>query len=499
MSDSLSPMYRLILRLLSVVLLMVGGTVQGWAQSLEHFNRTDARIQSLMDSKPVRDATWSLTVRDSAGAILEAWNSDHLMRPASNLKLLTSAALLNKLGPDFRFQTPVYGIGELQDSVWSGDLLIVGKGDPTISGTLYNGDRFHVFEQIFQSLDSLGIQRITGNVIGNDAYFDDIPYPKGWNWDDLSFYYGVEINALSFNDNCVDLVVYADGDIGDTPRIEWFPYQTDYVNFINEQIIAPRNTEYDEYYRRILGTNTIILRSSLPKGYLEKESLSVANPSLFFVDTFYQFLQDSGIHVEGQVGLESQLLESERKEEYNLLHTYVSPPFSELITEINKESDNFYTEMLVKKLAAQTYGAPGSTETGVGLVREYAHEIGIDTSQVVMSDGSGMSTRTLLTTEALSRLLVAQQEYDYFPMYLNSLSVAGIDGTLQYRFGRSPVRGHIQGKSGYMSGVRSMSGYLTTESGQRLTFSLITNHYRCPTREVDHIQEQIMEYLFHKY
>jgi D-alanyl-D-alanine carboxypeptidase/D-alanyl-D-alanine-endopeptidase (penicillin-binding protein 4) len=459
----------------------------------------DQTLQGFIHSASVNDATWSITVRDSSGHILESWHSNRLMRPASNLKLLTSAAILHSLGPDYQFETPIYGIGELRDSVWDGDLLIFGKGDPTISGTLYNGDRFYVFEQIYRSLDSLGIQTISGNIIGNESYFDDIPYPKGWNWDDLSFYYGVEINALSFNENCVDLEVFADGKIGDTPQIEWFPYDTDYVEFLNEQVIAPRHTEYDEYYRRVLGTNTIILRSSLPQGYYETESLSVTNPSMFFVDTFYEFLQDSGIEVEGQVGVERQMLDERQLAEYKKLHSYKSPPLSEMLSQINKESDNFYTEMLVKTLATDTYGAPGSTEAGISIIRDYAHQVGMDTAQVIMSDGSGMSTRTLLTTEGVSQLLVEMQKSKFATLYESSLSVAGIDGTMQYRFRNSPVRGRIQGKSGYMSGVRSMSGYLDTQSNQKLSFSIITNHYGSPTREVDYIQEQIMEYLYQKY
>src|SRR5699024_8415591 len=224
------------------VLLLLG---QGIGVKAQNGTLSPEIIQIIDDSRAY-DAFWSVIVRDSTGKILTGHNFDKIVRPASNLKLLTTATALDELGPNFRYSTKMYGLGSQSGDTWHGNIIIRGSGDPSISGTFYNDDRFHVFEKFYQSLDSLGIGNVRGSLIGNDSYFDQKAYPKGWSWDDLSFYYGVEVSALSFNDNAVDLRVFADNGIGEKPRIEWFPFDTDYVNFVNEQVITPGYSEYDE-------------------------------------------------------------------------------------------------------------------------------------------------------------------------------------------------------------------------------------------------------------
>ncbi|MDX1619011.1 MAG: D-alanyl-D-alanine carboxypeptidase/D-alanyl-D-alanine-endopeptidase, partial [Balneolaceae bacterium] len=291
--------------------------------------RVEPGIARVVQESRADDAYWSIVVRDSSGALLECYNHNKLVRPASNLKLLSSAAILDQLGSGFTYKTYMYGLGRQEQHTWKGDLIIRGAGDPSISGTFYEEDRFHVFEQFFRTLDSLGIRRIEGNLIGNDSYFDNQPYPEGWSWEDLSFYYGVEISALSFNENAVDLEVFADDKIGETPRIQWFPFETDYVEFINEQIIVPPQADYDEFYRRLLGTNTILLRSKLPQGYYETESLSIMNASLFFMDTFKQYLEDGGIGIGGQIIIDDQPKEWDHTR-YRVLGVHESLPLGTL-------------------------------------------------------------------------------------------------------------------------------------------------------------------------
>lgn len=460
----------------------------------QHF-KSSPHLVNLIEHSAARNAFWSVTVRDSSGNIIQQYNKDKLIKPASNLKLLTSAAVLNELGPDYQYKTGIYGMGTLRDSVWNGDIIFRGAGDPSISGTMYREDRFHVFDEYFKILDSLGIRRINGNIIGNDAFFDNKPYPKGWDWDDLSFYYAVEIGALSFNNNTVDLEVFADGKIGNTPRIEWFPYNTDYVQFINNQIITPPGTEYDEYYRRILGTNTIILGSKLPKGYYEKESLSINNPTLYFLDSFKKYLENSGVAVKGSLIVDHQDLDWDNPK-YVLLGSHKSLPVDSLLHQINKESNNFFTEMMLKTAAAKHYGIQGSTELGIQLVKEFAHEIKMDTTQIKMTDGSGMSASTLITTNNITLLLQNMRNSPYFESYYRSLSVAGEDGTFSHRFNDSIIKGRIHGKSGYISGVRTMSGYLKSAKNHKLIFSIATNHFNTKTKYVDRIQEQIVKWLY---
>ncbi|MFH5832812.1 D-alanyl-D-alanine carboxypeptidase/D-alanyl-D-alanine-endopeptidase [Halalkalibaculum sp. DA384] len=455
-------------------------------------------LVSIVEQSSAGDAFWSVTVKDSTGRLLVGHNHDKLVRPASNLKLLTSAAILDQLGSDFRYQTYIYGMGEQRGEVWKGDLIVRGSGDPSISGRFYHEHRFHVFEEIANQLDSLGIRRVEGNLIGNDSYFDQQPYPKGWSWEDLSFYYGVEISALSFNNNAVDLQVFADDEVGETPRIQWFPFDTDYVDFINEQTIAPPNTEYDEFYRRMLGTNTIVLGSKLPKGYYEEESLSIMNAPLFFMDTFNKYLEDSGIDITGQIIIDSQP-RNWSSDRFRVLARHDSPPLSELLVEVNTESSNFYTEMMLKTAAAEKYGVQGSTDLGIGLVEEFAHTAGMDTTDVELSDGSGMSSSTLLKPDDLTNFLSVMQEHPEFPAYEKSLAVAGFNGTLEHRFRGTPLERNVSGKTGYVSGVRAISGYMRARSGKKLVFSIYTNNYTNKTSYIDWLHQQLLMQIYESY
>lgn len=457
-----------------------------------------ADVRQIIDSSDASNAWWSVVVSDTTGRVLESYYPGKLVRPASNLKLLSTAAILDQLGPDYRYLTRVWGRGHQEGNTWHGDIIVEGSGDPAISGIFYDDHRFHVFEKFYAALDSLGIRRIRGDLIGNDARFEQQVYPKGWSWEDLTYYYGVEISALSFNGNAVDLQVYADRPVGDKPRIQWFPFDTDYVHFINEQVITPPNTEFDEFYRRELGSNTITLASKVPQNYVEEESLAIHNAPLFFMDTFTEYLRDGGMEIGGRA-----LVDHERRRfgegAYTLLATHRSPPMRELLQQANKESDNFYVEMMMKTMAAERYDAPGNTELGLGLIREFAHSAGMDTTRLHMTDASGMSPQTLMTAEDLNRLLVRMQFHPAFRVYRSSLPIAGVDGSISHRFRNTPLSGNLRGKTGYVSGVRALSGYMTASSGRPLVFSVITNHYTSETSYVDYLHERILRHWYEDY
>ncbi len=454
-------------------------------------------LNFIINQAPNQEAFWSVTVRDEQGRILESSNPDKAIVPASNQKLLTTAAFLDYFGSDYRFQTFVYGDGELSGNTLEGNLIIKGSGDPSISGDLYDDDRYHVFKNFTDQLKDQGIEQVNGSLIADVSLFDGQHYPKGWDWYDFSFYYGVQVSPLSFNNNAVDLEVFAEGEIGDTPRITWFPDSTDYVQFENRQVITHPATEYDEYYRRELGNNRIELGSTLPKGYYEDESLSINNPPLFFLDSFKDYLNDHGIRVNGPIVVYDQAFEYDTT---NVLAQHNSKPLSELINWINKESDNFYTEMILKTLSAKAGQQPGSFEHGIKQVRKFAADIGLDTTHIQMNDGSGLAGGNFTKTSILSDLLVAMQDHPESKAYFNSMSVAGIDGTLAHRMKGTPLYNNFKGKSGFVTGVRTLSGYFETKSGKKLIVSIATNNFISEkVRPIDAVHEQILMYLYEKY
>lgn len=454
-------------------------------------------LSSIIQDAPNQEAFWSVTVRDTSGAILESYNSEKVIIPASNQKLLTTAAILDHFGADFRFKTNIYGDGKLDGNTWNGNLIIKGSGDPSISGDLYDDDRYYAFKQFVEQLKEHGIEHIEGKLIADVSLFDEQIYPKGWDWYDFSFYYGVQISPLSFNNNAVDLEVFAEGEIGETPRITWFPDSTNYVDFENRQVIAHPDTEYDEFYRRELGRNRIVLGSSLPQNYYEDESLSVDNPPMFFLDSFKKFLNKNGIRFTGPIVVFGQSFDYDTTQ---ILATHTSKPLSELINWTNKESDNFYTEMLVKTLSADVGNQPGSFEHGIKQVRSFIADLGIDTAFVQMNDGSGMADGNFNKTVIISDVLHKMQYHPEFEAYFNSLSVAGIDGTLAHRMKGTPLYRNFKGKSGFVTGVRTLSGYFEAKSGKPLIVSLAANNFISEkVRPIDAVHENILMYLYEKY
>lgn len=454
-------------------------------------------IGDMIDRSQASNAFWSIQVRDQDGTLLEDLNGDKLVRPASNLKLISSGAFFEILGPEYTFETRLYGRGEQLGDQWVGDLLIEGTGDPSISGDFYD-DPLFLFEEWAQLFDSFGIREITGDIIAYDGLFDDVSYPRGWEWDDLTYYYAPEINALSFNRNVVDLEVVADGAVGSKPQIQWFPFNTPYVEFVNEQVITPQGTRFQESYRRVFGTNTIILRSTLPRGYYETEPLSVMDPSIYFIDTFRRYLEQGGITVSGQLRVESDFY-TWNTDGLERLHTHQSVPLSDMVTVLNRESDNFVTEMLAKNIASETYNVQGSTELGLGLIRDFMQSAGFDTLSVSMRDASGMAPANLVKASDLNRYLIEVQSREWFPHFERSLAVGGVNGTLGHRFRSRSFNGRFYGKSGFMSGVRALSGYLDTGSGNRLAVTIVTNNYAVRTAHVDWVHERILEHLYYSY
>lgn len=459
------------------------------------FHSVQAQVNVMLGQSPANQAVWGFSLRDDSGTEVLSHQSRTMMRTASNSKLFVSAALLDILGPETRFETFIFGDGELRDSTYYGSIFIVGSGDPSIDGSFYNDDRLYVFNSLIKQLKGLGIRHIQGDLHGNEALFDDIRYPRGWEWDDLSYYYAPEISALSFNRNCVDLTVRASGRPGEQPQISWFPFNTDYVTFVNEQYITPANVRFNESYARILGTNTIMLRSTLPVGMLETESLSISEPALFFIDTFKKQVENSGITWNGELIVENY---ARRWQEFDQLASHTSPKLSQLIRRINANSDNFYTEMLVKALSAYHLNITGTTSGGLEIISDWLVSKGFNASQFNFRDGSGMASANLSNAATLTELLHLMREHSYADVFNQSLAVPGQDGTLRNRFLRSPIMEHKSGKTGFISGVRTLSGYITTRSGNTYSYSILTNNFTNRVSAIDNVHQSVLELIYNE-
>lgn len=451
-------------------------------------------IEWIQDKGPA-ESLWSVIIRHvQTGETLFSYNPA-IIRPASNLKLITSGAYLDILGSDHKIKTNVWLIGEQKGSTWVGDLIVEGRGDPSIGAEYSHEDPLHFFHQLLAALEDKGIQTIQGSVIGNDAFFDDQYYPIGWSWDDFTYYYAVQNGALSFRENTIGLTVDATGDVGSVPTISWFPFQTSYVRIVNDQIIVPKSESYDEGYARESGTNTIHLTSKLPQGMIEEENLSIHDPAAYFTAVLYQYLSQEGISIQGAPLTEREPRDWLQKGVVQLME-YESPEISVLVKEMNQESSNFISEMLAKYVAAYTQNEQGTTEKGLEIIREHLGTMGVDTSKVDLDDASGLAASNLISSDVINRFLLTMRNHPEWETFEKSLAVNGENGTLKRRFAENGTAGIFKGKTGYISGVRTLSGFLKAQSGEEYAVTIASNNFIAKVREMDQLHNELMIYLY---
>ena len=386
------------------------------------------------------------------------YNPDKLFVPASNVKVLTSVTALSILKPDYRFKTVFYSGGDVTQGVIHGGLYIKGYGDPTLSTQ-------HL-ETIAEEFKSLGVKEIKGGITVDDSYFDNIRYGKGWKEKWKGDVFSPPISALSLNYNTFYIKVYPSKP-GRIPIVALEPKGTN-VNVINKAITTNKGGRLTAVW--LEGGKTIKLDGSIsrrtPSYTLE---ITTRNPTLYAGSAFKRILDDAGIRVEGYVTV------GVVPDWAGVLYTHFSDPLYLIIAEFNKNSVNIIGENIIKTLGATIIGEPGTWEKGTEVVSNFLHEIGIKDSFEIF-DGSGLSLLNRVSPNAITDVL----EYAYNNQvislkFLNSLSIGGVDGTLKKRFRRSEVEGRVMAKTGHLSNVNALSGYLFTKSGDVLVFSILAN------------------------
>lgn len=469
-----------------------------------------ASLSTLIDTTLARDdftgSIWGVVIVDlESGETLYERHPHTLFTPASNTKLFTTAAALEQLGPAYRYRTRVYADGVVRDSVLEGNLVVRGAGDPTIGGHTQEDDPTAVFRAWADSLRTAGINRITGHIIGDDNIFDDTRLGYGWSWDDTPYYYAPELGGLAFNENTVDLTIEPRL-VGLPGHVRWQPLNTDYVTVVNETVTMAAHKEEDEAYERPLGQNTLYLRTKLPQGRTEEESLTVSNPTRYFVHVLRQVLVQQGIAVGGAP---LDVDELERVPDYAApsmrpVASYDSPPLSEIARELNRESNNLYAEQLLRTLGVEqpvdsVDAEPGSAEMGIEAAMRTYVNARIDTSRIQFVDGSGLSRHNLVTPRAIVRLLQHMWTHPSEAVssaFYASLPVGGRNGTLEYRFrGRARAQGRVRAKTGTLSHASSLSGIVRTADGTPLAFSVLCNHHLTDTDFVRAAQDIIVNAL----
>ena len=452
----------------------------GWRWFLSMFFLLLAALalDSILDQPELQHAHVGVIVLDlNRDSVVYARNCQKAMVPASNMKIITSATALSFLGPDFRYKTRLALDGPVRGGVLLGDLYVLGGGDP--------GFTLEDVEHFVGALREKGVRDIKGDIILVDDYFTDERLPVGWAWHYLDARYAAEISALSLNRNVVRVRMEATVP-GEAARVTIRP-ETGYVRLVNRMVTRPGSDSIVIY--RQTDANVIHVAGAIGNGRARGIDVAVKDPTMFFGAYLRERLQVAGIRVEG--GCRKESTEARPPDRtYEALDSVVSMPLLAIIKELNTESVNLYGEALIKTLGAH-FRQDGSFRAGASVAKEFMRRCGVDTTLVVLHDGSGLSRQNLVSPYALALVLRGMYHADLFGTFHELLPGPG-EGTMQSRL--NGLKGALRAKTGTMDAASCLSGYLHV-NGRYYCFSMMFNNFTCPRRRIEAIQERILEML----
>jgi len=449
-----------------------------------------ARLDELFNDPSLNNALWGVAVKSlSKGDYLYQKNVNSLMMPASNLKIITTAAALEILGSSYRIKTEFYTTGKLDGSILQGDLIVKGYGDPAISGRFTDDKVLKYFEDWADTITAMGIDEIAGNLIGVDDAFDESGLGEGWSWDYESYWFAAPTGALSLNDNCIDINVRPTRP-GSAAYISTNP-NSDYVTIINKVVTVDQDSGTSIDINRLRGTNVIIVTGVISTAdELYKTYGTITNPTQYFLVVLKSVLESKGIKIRGLPIDYDDYDKTLIKDIPKLVYTHYSAPLADIIRVINKNSQNFFAEQLLKIIGYEVFGL-GTAFNGVKAVKNTLKTMGVEPGEFQMVDGSGLSRLNLVTPMQLLTVLSYMSTSKNYTAFYASLPVAGLDGTLSGRMRKTSAQGNVRGKTGFIGAVRSLSGYLKTADKEPLAFVFILNNYITPRILADNIQDSV--------
>lgn len=452
--------------------------------------RRDLRV---LFTDPAADrAHWSVNFYSVESAeTLYDLNAFRFMVPASIQKMLTTAVAAERLGWDYRFTTRVLSTAPIAaDGTIDGDVIVVGSGDPSINPR--HPERWRALDDWAAALEGKGVRLITGRLVGDDNAFAEPGWGFGWSWDDLHYGYGAEPSALQFNENVVEVMVGPGMTPGSRAIIGTAPWGSGLVvNHAVATVVAGGETRVD--ISRMPGSAFLTVRGQIA---VDAKPLtldaSVENPTRFFVTALREALARHGISVTGGVADIDDLQAPYPHEQVHELLVDRSPPLSELIDVALKWSRNIYAESMLLAIAPPTEPATGAR--GLQTLRETLGTWGVPPDVYIARDGSGLSRYNYVTSDAMIWLLTyLWADPKHAVPFQSTLPVAGVSGTLANRMKSTVAQGRVRAKTGTMSHVRSLSGYLTTLAGETIVFSMIANDFRVPAAEIDAVMDKALE------
>ena len=458
-----------------------------------------AKISEILAKPELAPATIGIKVVSlDNGRVLFEQNAQKLLRPASNMKLYTVAAALDRLSPDYRFVTSVYATTRPDAAgIVHGNLTIYGRGDPSIAARFNNGDYFKAIDDLATRIVAAGVKRVEGDLIGDESYFVGPKFGSGWEWEDLTWYYGAEITPLTVNDNALDLFVKPGPAIGQPAVITTGPPDP-LLTIVNKVITSAKGLKRELSVHRGLGENTITITGSIAvddtAGY--RGGIGISHPALLFVYLLRNSLAQKGVVITGKsrttgevqpalmTGVAVSGTNGATPPFQNEIATLQSVPFSSIAAQTLKPSQNLYTELILRTLgkvapppATTSNMARTSEALGLEAVKSFLKTVGITPEALVLDDGSGLSRSDMVTAEASVQLLTFMSKHRYASVFRDALPIAGVDGTLRTRMKGTPAENNLRAKTGSLSSAASLGGYMTTAAGEKLAFTIMVNNY----------------------
>jgi D-alanyl-D-alanine carboxypeptidase/D-alanyl-D-alanine-endopeptidase (penicillin-binding protein 4) len=446
------------------------------------------RIDTRLNRLPFNRQLWGVALVDEAGHLLYGRNETRMFVPASNTKLIVSAVAAALLPPEWRVKTSVYG-GPVVGGVLQGDLVLYGRGDPTMDRRCYatdttlagacDTDAFARLRQLVDGLRAKGVRAVAGDIVGDGSYFESTLVHPNWEAFDLNWWYAAPVSGLGFHDNSVDFQWQPGQALGAPAVITMNPDLGD-VGFENRTVTVAPGGESDvgDRFFREPGTLQVWAEGTVAlDNPPHTESFALPDPNLYAARALRQALLDAGISVRGTTRSTTDSLLYGRIRATPPLAEVSSRPLRDWIFPILNTSQNWFAEMLLKQLGKQ-FGKGGSWPDGLEVERRFLIDSArVDSTQFSLSDGSGLSSSNLVSPLAFTQLLRFMRRHPRFGTFAPGLPQAGMAGSLKNRFAGTSLAGRVRAKTGSIARVQSLSGYIDLGNGKTLTFSIEANHH----------------------
>lgn len=470
-------------------------------------DRLSQAIEAILKREVFGPALVAIDIRDlDTGRVLFERNAAMNVKPGSTMKLFTTAAALHaETSPPGSLGQNVDGTGRgLRPGATTvetagridpfgrvlGDLYLVGRGDPNLSDRVAWRSEGGPFDQLAADLREMGVRRIEGGLIGQDALFPDGSIPDGWTADDLVWSYGAEVSALSAFDSSLRLRLEPGEKEGEVGRLSQWP-ETRFIQIENRTITGAEGETEDLSLQRPLGSRRVFLAGRIPKaGKPWTGTIAAPEPSLFAATLLAEALERRGISMSGGVSVSHAALPSGLRP----LAAISGPGIEEQIRFVNKESQNLHAETLLHRLGLVTYGE-ASVASGLRALDRFLRDQKVRVDGTAMYDGSGLSRSDLVNARAEVDLLVVMARHPLARAYRESLAIAGVDGTLKRRMVGTKAQGRVFAKTGTLRHVDAIAGFVDALSGRHLAFSLIVNHHTRPSKEATGALDEICALL----